>query len=150
MTSYTDEGVIAVSRDRLWQLLRLHEDDTQVTRVHPDILAQRTTSRSGNEIIVERTLKTPGGSKSSTWKLTSLPPDSYRFEILGGAGPFTPGSYMQNHYSDAGSGTRVTSQGEFTILGIPRIGFLQRRITRRVFDKIDEEDQTFLQTLSSS
>ncbi|MCI4323873.1 MAG: hypothetical protein L3K03_07660 [Thermoplasmata archaeon] len=146
MPTYSDQGLISVPKDRLWQLLRLHEDDAQISRVHPDILAQKTLSRSGNEVVVERTLKTPGGPKLSTWKLTSAPPDSYRFEIVGGEGPFTQGSFMQNRYTETAQGTQVVSHGEFTLLGVPRIGFLQKRIVRRVFDKIDMEDQKYLQS----
>jgi hypothetical protein len=146
MPSYADQGLISVPRDRIWQLLRLHEDDSQISRVHPDILSQKTLSRSGTEIIVERTLKTPGGAKLSTWKLTGAPPDSYRFEIIGGEGPFAHGSFMQNRYTESGPGTLVVSEGEFTLLGVPRIGFLQKRIVRRVFDKIDMEDQKYLQS----
>src|SRR5580700_7812947 len=131
MATYADQGLIAVPKDRLWQLIRLHEDDSQVTRIHPDILSQNTLSRSGNEVVVERKLKTPGGSKSSTWRLTSQPPDGYRFEILGGEGPFTEGSFMQNRYTEVPQGTQVDSHGEFTLLGVPRIGFLQKRIVRR-------------------
>jgi hypothetical protein len=147
MAHYEDAGILPVSRVELWKLLDQHLDDRTILAIHPRIVAQRLVSLSGNEARVERTIAVGRGQKTSTWKLTSNPPDSYRWEVLDGYGPWAPGSFVANRYSDDPAGTMVRSQGELTIVGLP--GFLQAWLARRVLAGIHHQDLSYLRSVKS-
>ncbi|MCI4349713.1 MAG: hypothetical protein L3J93_05805 [Thermoplasmata archaeon] len=142
MAHYQDEGILPVPRAELWKLLDHHLDDRAILAIHPRITAQRLVRLAGNEAFVERQIAVGRGTKSSTWKLTSNPPDAYRWEVLDGDGPWAPGSFVANRYSDDPAGTMVRSEGELTIVGLPK--FLQAWLARRVLAGIHSQDIAFL------
>ena len=143
MVGYESDELFPFPRDRLWKLLEDHLDDSLVGRIHPLIKQQRTASRSGDSVIVERTIDARGKLLASQWKITYRPPDSSRWEIVSGQGPYAPGSWMENSYAEEGTGTRMRTRGELKITVLPF--FLpQRPVLRRVLDTIDSEDQRYL------
>jgi hypothetical protein len=142
MVRYTDESTVPVARDRIWRLLELHAQDDQITRVHPEVVSQQTLSQAPGEYTAKRSVKILRKLATATWKVTSAPPDRYRWEVLDGNGPWTAGSYLSIQYADVPGGTRLTTEGDLTVVGIP--GFLQNRIVRLVLGRIDNEDAAFL------
>lgn len=143
MVGYESDERFPFPRERLWTLLQDHLDDSRVSRIHPLIRQQRTTSRDGDSVIVDRSIDARGKLLSSQWKITYRPPDSSRWEIVSGPGPYAPGSWIENSYSEEGAVTRIRTRGEVTISVLPF--FLpQRPVLRRVLDSIDSEDQRYL------
>jgi hypothetical protein len=142
MATYADNGVFPLAREALWKFLDAHLDDAHVTRIHPDIVGQRTVSRDGELTVVERSIRFRRDLLRSTWKITYHRPTLARWEIESGDGPMAPGSFLENLYSDAVGGTMVESRGEITVVRFPR--FLQRRIARAAMGRIDAQDQAFL------
>jgi hypothetical protein len=141
MARYAARGVLPADRTRLWALLRSHLEESSIRRIHPDVTGQRSLQDSGNDHVLERTIRARGRELRSTWKLTYVPPSLTRWEIVGGDGPFAVGSYLVNRYSDDPAGTLVETEGDLRILGVP---FLQGFLLRRVFDHIDAEDRAEL------
>jgi len=144
VVAYENDGVFPFPRDRVWRLLQDHTDDTLIPRIHPLIRQQRTVSRSGGATVLDRMIDARGKLLSSQWKYEARPPDFLRWEIVTGAGPYAPGSWMENTYSEAPGGTRIRSRGDLRITVVPFI-LPQRPVLRRVLDTIDAEDQRYLQ-----
>jgi hypothetical protein len=142
MATYDDKGVFPLAREELWKFLDEHLEDAQVTRIHPDIVGQRTVRREGELTVVERSIRFRRDLLRSTWKITYHRPTFARWEIESGDGPMAPGSFLENRYSDAVGGTMVESHGEITVVRFPR--FLQRRIARSALGRIDAQDRAFL------
>jgi hypothetical protein len=143
MAEYDEEGLFPFSRDRVWKLLTAHLDDATITRIHPLIRSQNTVRRTSDEVVVQRSIDVRGKLLGSQWKLTYRPPESARFEILASDGPWTPGSFVENHYSDVPGGTLIRSHLNLTVKGLPF--FLpQKSVVRRVMTTIDNEDRAFL------
>ncbi len=139
MVAYKDEGVFPVPPDVLWNLIQSHLDDQTISRIHPLVLSQQTVSRTDSEAIVDRTIDARGKPMRSKWRVTYHRPDSYRWEVLDGEGPWAVGSYLENRYSPAPGGTLIHSRGDLKITVIPF--FLpQRSIIRRVLGDLDTED----------
>lgn len=145
MVRYADESVIPVPRERLWRVLDLHAQDATIARIHPDVLSQRTVRQAPGEYVVTREVKVLRRTASATWKVTFRPPDLFRWEVVDGTGPWSAGSYLANEYAEAPGGTRVKSEGELTVVGLP--GFLQNRLVRSALARIEEEDLRFLAAL---
>lgn len=143
MGEYQSEQLFPYPIDRVWKLLQDHLDDSRIGRIHHLIKQQRSVSREGDSVVVERTIDARGRLLDSTWRVTSRPPDSYRWEILSGSGPYAVGSWMESSYASEAGGTRIRSRGNLKISVLPF--FLpQRPVIRRVLDSIDAEDQTYL------
>ncbi|HXW67343.1 MAG TPA: SRPBCC family protein [Thermoplasmata archaeon] len=143
MVRYEHDEVFPFPRDRVWQLLRDHTDDTRISRIHPLIRQQRTIGQTGASTTLERSIDARGRLLSSQWRYTARPPDMLRWEIVAGTGPYALGSWMENTYSEAAGGTRIQSRGELRITVVPF--FLpQGTVLKRVLETIDAEDQTYL------
>ncbi|HUZ80581.1 MAG TPA: hypothetical protein VMV28_08230 [Thermoplasmata archaeon] len=145
MAHYSGEGGIQISRARLWEFLELHADPAVIGQIHPDVLHQSVVRSSPKESVLERTLRVPRNQTlNSTWKVTSDPPETFRWEIIGGDGPMETGSWVENHYVDAPEGsTWVRTEAEISIRKVPR--FLQKTAVRRVLNSIDTQDLAYLQ-----
>ena len=141
--TYESDEVFPYPREAVWRLLRDHTDDTLISRIHPLILTQRTVARSEGSATVDRTIDARGRSLASQWRYTYRAPDQLRWEVVSGTGPYAPGSWMENRYSDAPGGTRIQSRGELKISVLPFL-LPQRPFLRRVLDSIDAEDQRYL------
>jgi hypothetical protein len=145
MVDYQYEQLFPFSRDRVWKLLQDHLDDSLIMRVHPLVKHQRTISKGGDTTVVDRTIEARGKLLTSQWRVTTRPPDSFRWEVLTSNGPYAAGSWMENTYTQEGANTRIQSQGSLTISVLPF--FLpQRTFIRRVLDSIDAEDQSYLRS----
>ena len=143
MVEYSDEGLIEAPRAVVWKLLADHLDDTKMPTIHPLVLSQKTVSRSENEAVVDRVISVLRKPKTSRWKVTQVPPDRYRWEILESEGPWTTGSYLEMTYADDPKGTRVTTHGDLTIVKLPFF-LSQARTIRSALNDIDTEDVWFL------
>ena len=143
MARYAEQGVLAVSRDRLWEFLELHVDDASITKIHPDVRGQTTRSHEGDSYVVERSILFRRKLVPSVWKISYHKPDFARWEILeSSAGPMAPGSFLENRYSDDPGGTLVSTEGELTVVGFPK--FFQRRVVRFAINHIDDQDVAYL------
>ena len=143
MAAYESDEVFPFPRDVVWKLLRDHTEDSLITRIHPLIQQQRTVARSEGSATVDRMIEARGRLLPSQWRYSYRAPDQLRWEVLSGLGPYAPGSWMENLYSDAPGGTRIRSRGELKITVLPF--FLpQRPVLARVLESIDAEDQRYL------
>jgi hypothetical protein len=143
MVEYRSDELFPFPRDRVWKLLQEHTDDAVILRIHPMIKQQRTVSRSEDSAVVERSIDARGKLLPSQWKYTFRPPDYLKWEIVGGTGPYAPGSFLENTYLEEPGGTRIRSRGQFKITVVPFF-IPQRAVLSRVFDTIDAEDQAYL------
>lgn len=143
MVEYEHDERFPFPIDRVWDPLRAHTDDALVGRVHPLVRHQRTVSRDGDSVLVDRTIDARGKLLASQWRVTLRPPELFRWEIVTSDGPYTAGGWMENRYSPDSDGTRIRSRGRLEISVLPF--FLpQRPFLRRVLDEIDAEDRAFL------
>ena len=143
MAQYADQGVIPVSRDKLWTFLNLHTNNDVIPIIHPDVVTQTIVRQTEGEVVVARGINFRGKVRPNTWRLTSNPPDSLRWEVLEAPeGPMAAGSWVANRYTDTPGGTLVVTAGDVTVLGFPR--FLQKRIARAALNRIDAQDQLYL------
>lgn len=143
MPEYQSDEVFPFPRDRVWKLLGVHMDDAGISTVHPLIQKQRTVSRDGEVTVVERQIDARGKTVTSQWRITQRPPDTYRWDIVAGNGPYAVGSWMENTYTDEGGNTRIRSRGQLKVVVVPFF-IPQRPVIRSVLDTIDTEDQRFL------
>ena len=98
MVSYESDQLFPFPRERVWKLLNDHLDDAMITKIHPLVQQSRTISRDSNSVVFERMIDARGKILSSQWKITSRPPDTYRWDIVTSNGPYTAGSWMQSTY----------------------------------------------------
>ncbi len=148
MIEYKEDSVIPIPRTALWKLLESHREDGTIHRIHPLVLSQKTESRSKGETIVQRTIDARGRQLVSRWRLIEQPPDLFRWEILDGPGPWAPGSFVENRYTEAPGGTLVSSRGELKITVLPF--FLPQKGTiRRVLGRTEVEDLGFVRASPS-
>jgi hypothetical protein len=143
MVSYESDDLFPFPREQVWKLLAQHTDDAVISQIHPLIRGQHTVSRGDGSVVLERRIDARGKLVTSQWRLTSRPPESFRWEILASEGPYATGSWMENTLSEEGNGTRIRSRGELKVTVVPFF-IPQRAVIRRVFDTIDAEDQRFL------
>jgi hypothetical protein len=143
MVEYRDELLFPFSIDCVWKLLQDHLDDSLVVRIHPLVKQQRTVSRRGDSVVVDRTIDARGKLLSSQWQFTPRPPGLFRWEVLGGNGPYAAGSWMENAYSQEAGGTRIWLRGSVKITALPFF-IPQRPVIRQVLDTLDAEDQSYL------
>ncbi|MFY9716982.1 MAG: SRPBCC family protein [Thermoplasmata archaeon] len=142
MVRYSDDTTVPVTRERLWRLLDLHSQDAVISHIHPEVVSQETVSQKPGEYVVKRGVKVIRKVASANWKVTYQAPDRFRWDILDGNGPWSTGSYLSITYTDAPGGTRMITEGELTVVGLP--GFLQNRIVRSALGRVDDEDLEFL------
>jgi hypothetical protein len=143
MVGYESDELFPFPRAQVWKLLEQHSDDAVISRIHPLINEQHTVSRADGSVVVERKIDARGKLLTSQWRLTPRPPDTFRWDILSSEGPYAPGSWMENTYTEEGSGTRIRSRAELKVTVVPFF-IPQRAVIRRVLDTIDDEDQRFL------
>lgn len=143
MVEYSDEDFIEAPRSVVWKLLADHLDDAKLPTIHPLVRSQTTLRRTENETIVDRVIEVRRKPKRSRWKITTRPPESYRWEVLESEGPWTPGSYLELTYAEAPKGTRVLARGDLTIQDLPFL-LSQARTIRTVLNDIRTEDVWFL------
>ncbi len=92
MAHQSGEGGNQISRGRF---LRLHADPTVIGPIHPDLLHQALVRSSPREAVPGRTIQLPGTrTLSSTWKMTSDPPETFRWEIIGDDRPMEEGPWV--------------------------------------------------------
>jgi hypothetical protein len=143
MVRFQDEGILPAPRAAVGKLLEAHLDDASIGKIHPLIVEQSTEQRGADATIVRRVIDARGRRLRSRWKLTCHRPDSYRWEVLDGEGPWRAGSFVENRYADDPAGTRMTTTGELHISVLPF--FLpQGRVIRRVLNDIHVEDVAYL------
>lgn len=147
MKEYHDDGLINASRSAVWALIDSHLDDSVIHSIHPEILEQTTEARGSPESIVNRVIDVRGSRMPSRWKLTLRPPDFYRWEIVGGEGPWKTGTYVESTFSDAPGGTRIVTRGQLHISVLPF--FLPQGVMiRRILSQIEAQDEARLATLA--
>lgn len=146
MARYSGEGVLPISRGRLWEFLRLHSDPTIIAQIHPEVLRQSIVRSSATEVVLDRTLRVPGNrTLSSTWNVRLDPPGKFRWEIVGGEGPLEIGSWVESRYTEGPEGTTwIRTEAEMTIQKVPRL--FQKMAVRRVLHSIDAQDSSYLGT----
>jgi hypothetical protein len=139
MVVYEDESLFPAPRDAVWKLLEAHLDDQTILGIHPQIVAQRTVSREGPTIVVDRTIDVRGKRLNSRWKLTYKAPDTARWEIQTSEGPWAPGSYLETTYLEAPGGTLIRARGELKVSVLPFF-IPQKGVIRGAFETIHRED----------
>lgn len=138
-------GGVPISRARPGEFLELHADPAVIGEIHADVLHHSIVRSSPKESALERTLRVPRNQTlNSTGKVTSDPPETFRWEIIGGDRPMETGSWVENDYADAPVGsTWIRTEAETSPRKVPR--FLQKTAARRVLNSIDLHDLAYLQ-----
>lgn len=144
VVAYEDESVIHAPLSIVWRLLDDHRDDRKLPVIHPLVQSQTTVSRTDHESVVDRVIDVRRKFLKSRWKMTYHPPESARWDVLEGEGPWAPGSFIEAHYEEIPGGTRVRARGELTILKLPFF-LSQSRWVARVLNDIDIEDWAYIQ-----
>ena len=143
MKDYHDDGIITAPVSAVWKLIDSHLDDAVIHTIHPEVLEQTTVSRGSPDSVVDRVIDVRGKQMPSRWKLTLRPPDLYRWEIVGGDGPWQTGTYVESTFSEAPGGTRIVSHGQLYISVLPF--FLPQGIMiRRILSQIESQDEARL------
>lgn len=143
MVAYEEEWVFPAPKDVVWKLLDAHLDDATISVIHPLVRSQKTVRRTEEEIVFDRVIDVRGKLMDSRWKVTYHRPYSARWDIVGGKGPWAPGSYLENTYSDAPGGTSVRTRADMTISVLPFF-MSQKRNVAKVLEGIDAQDMAFL------
>jgi hypothetical protein len=143
MVEYVEESFFPFPRDQVWKLLDAHWDDATIAQIHPLVRSQKTVSRSPGELVVDRTIDANGKIVNSRWKITLRPPDSVRFDVVSGTGPYEPGTFLETTYAGAPGGTNLRTHVKGRISVLPF--FLpQKTFFRRVLGMLDAEDAAYL------
>lgn len=143
MKEYRDDGIIGAPISSVWKLIESHLDDKVIHSIHPEILEQTAVSRGPTESVFDRVIDVRGRRMPSRWKVTLHPPETYRWEIVGGDGPWQTGTYMESHFTEVPGGTRMVSQGQLYITVLPF--FLpQGFMIRRILGQIEAQDEARL------
>jgi len=143
MVAYEDDDLFPAPRAIVWKLLDEHLDDAKALVIHPLIKSQKTVSRSGSEIVVDRVIDVRRKLLKSRWKITFEPPDHGRWEVVQSEGPWAPGSYLDATYSEVPGGTRIQARGELTISVLPFF-LSQKRTVPRVLNDVHTEDLAYI------
>jgi hypothetical protein len=128
-------------------VLKLHTEDEQIGKIHPNLLSQREVSREGDRWVLERKMRLLGRNYTFTMTVDLTPPDFYRWEIVASDGLLGLGSYVENRYSEAGEGTKVSTTVDMTLKGVP--GFLQAWMINRNLNQADDEDLKYLRKMQT-
>ncbi len=143
MVVYEDRVLISAPRDVVWRLLNDHLDDKKISTIHPLVQSQKTVSRTGSEIVVDRVIDVRRKMMKSRWKITYQPPEHGRWEIIESEGPWDVGSFVDVTYADVPGGTQVSARGDLTISVLPFF-LSQKRTVARVLNDVHIEDLSFL------
>ncbi|MGA8664924.1 MAG: SRPBCC family protein [Thermoplasmata archaeon] len=146
MVEYQDDGVFPAPPDQVWRLLRAHLDPARITAIHPLAKSQTVLRQDRDVTLVRRMIDVRGKLLPSEWKVTSRPPEMSRWDITASEGPWSVGSWIENHYSEALGGTRIVTRGDLKVKVLPFI-LPQRPFIRRIFSDIDREDVAYLPRL---
>ena len=147
MKAYDDDGIINAPISAVWKLIDSHLDDAVIHSIHPEVLEQTTETRGTPDAFVNRIIDVRGRRMPSRWKLTLRPPDFYRWEIVGGDGPWQTGTYVENTFSEAPGGTRIVSHGQLYISVLPF--FLPQGVMiRRILAQIEAQDEARLAAIT--
>ena len=147
MKQYHDDGIINAPISAVWKLIDSHLDDAVIHSIHPELLEQTTESRGTPDTFVNRIIDVRGRRMASRWKLTFRPPEFYRWEIVGGEGPWQTGTYVENTYSEVPGGTRMVTQGQLYISVLPF--FLPQGVMiRRILSQIEAQDEARLAAIA--
>jgi len=145
VVTVSEHSVFPAPREDLWKVLRLHLDDEVITRIHPNIQSQKRVGAEGDRSVMERTVRYYGRTFGLTVRYDMVPPERFRWEIIGSTAGVTPGSYVENRYEDAGSATNVNTRGEMTLRGVPKL--LEGLFVSRLLGQADTEDLRYLRKL---
>lgn len=145
MVRFTIESMFPAPREDLWRVLKLHAEDDQIGKIHPNFLSQRQVSREGNRWVLERKIRLLGKNYTFTMAVDMAPPDLYRWEIVASDGLLGPGSYVENRYTEAGEATNVNTTVQMTLKGVP--SFLQSWMIKRNLSQADDEDLEYLRKM---
>jgi hypothetical protein len=137
--AYEDEDLIPAPRDVVWRLLRDHLDDAKIVDLHPLVLAQRTVSRTGDEVVLDRRIDVSRKTRTSRWKVVYQPPERARWELLTSEGPWAPGSYLEVTYEQVRDGTRLRARGDLAVLPRPRLASPERAVRTLLNDQRTED-----------
>jgi hypothetical protein len=143
MVDYHDEAILPFPRQRIWQLIDAHLDPALIRRIHPLIRSQETVTSRPEETVLQRTIDVRGELMNSRWRLTSQPPEMFRWEVLQSDGPWAEGTWLENRYSEVPAGTRVESRGKLKVSVLPFL-IPQSPVIRRVLSDLDVEDIAYL------
>jgi hypothetical protein len=143
MVDYHDEAILPFPRQRIWQLIDAHLDPALIGRIHPLIRSQETVTSRPEETVLKRTIDVRGELMNSRWRLTSQPPEMFRWEVLQSDGPWAEGTWLENRYSEVPAGTRVESRGKLKVSVLPFL-IPQSPVIRRVLSDLDVEDIAYL------
>jgi hypothetical protein len=143
MVDYHDEAILPFPRQRIWQLIDAHLDPALIGRIHPLIRSQETVTSRPEETVLQRTIDVRGELMNSRWRLTSQPPEMFRWEVLQSDGPWAEGTWLENRYSEVPAGTRVESRGKLKVSVLPFL-IPQSPVIRRVLSDLDVEDIAYL------
>ena len=147
MKEYRDDGIINAPLSSVWTLINSHLDDAAIHAIHPECLEQTTESRGSPDSVVNRVIDVRGRPMKSRWKLTLRPPNFYRWEIVGGEGPWQTGTYVESTFSEAPGGTRIVTNGSLYISVLPF--FLPQGVMiRRILAQIEAQDEARLATIA--
>lgn len=141
MVHYDEEETHPVSVPKLWSFLDLHTT-AEIGRIHPEIKSQEIVYTTEKETVLKRRIDLRGQVVESTWKITTQRPSRTRWEVVGGNGPWTVGSYLENTYTAVPEGVKVRSIGDLRVVKVPF--FLQKKVVRRVLDHISDQDRSYL------
>jgi len=147
MAQFTMESVFPASREQLWKVLNLHVEDDRIVKIHPNFLSQRQVSREGNRWVLERKIRLLGKNHTFTMAIDMAPPDLCRWEIVASDGLLTPGSFVENRYTEASEGTKVNTTVQITLKGVP--SFLQSWMIKRNLSQADDEDLEYLKKMQT-
>jgi hypothetical protein len=139
--------VSSESRDRLWSVLALHLEDDVIVEIHPSIVSQRLVSKEDDSWLFQRKIRDSGRTFNLLTKVTTRPPEMYRWEIIESDGGVAAGSYVENHYEETNRGTSIDTTIRMSLRGVP--GFLQKWIIERRMDQADEEDFRYLKKMDT-
>jgi len=148
MTRFTMESFFPAPRKELWRVLNLHPEDDEIGRIHPSILSQRLVNRKGNRWLLERKMRLLGRNYTTTWAVEMTPPEMYNWEIVASDGLLVPCSRVENRYTEAGEGTKMSTTVEMSLKGIP--GFLQNWLIKRTLSQADDEDLEYLRKMQAA
>ena len=146
MAPFTMQSVFPAPLEQLWIVLKLHVEDDQIGRIHPNwVLSQRLVNMEGNRWVLERKLRLLGKNYTTTMAVEMASPETFRWEIVAADGLLIPGSYVENRYTEAGERTKVSTTVDMSLKGVP--GFLQSWMLKRFLSQGDDQDLEYLRKM---
>jgi len=148
MARFTMQSVFPAPLEQLWKVLKLHVEDDQIRRIHPNwVLSQRLVSMEGNRWVLERKLRLLGKNYTTTMAVEMASPATFRWEIVAADRLLIPRSYVENRYTEAGVRTKVSTTVDMSLKSVP--GFLQSWILKRFLSQADDQDLEYLRKMQT-